>query len=141
MVSDCWMLSSGANMGGRSRPGRGKADGRELSARTQEKRAWRSASGRGLRLALVFLLACSVFTAGLSFVRSHAAFVEPAPAGPGEKVVVVEAGDSLWKIAVSVKKQETDPRAAVHAIMKRNGLSGPEIHSGQPLIIPESILR
>ena len=78
---------------------------------------------------------------GLSFVRSHAAFVEPAPPGPGEMVVIAEPGDSLWNIAVSVKKMETDPRAAVHAIMKRNGLSGPEIRSGQRLIIPESILK
>jgi hypothetical protein len=141
MVSDCWVLSSGANMGLKSRTGRGKTDDRSFAERTEEKRELRTASGRVWRLAAVFLLACTVFMAGLSFVRSHAAFVEPAPAGPGEKVVIVEAGDSLWKIAVSVKKQEADPRAAVQAIMKRNGLSRPEIRSGQRLIIPESILR
>jgi len=140
MVSDCWVLSSGTNVGTGWRPGSGRASERS-AGRLKVRRGTGSSAWRGWRLALVFLLACSIFLTGLSFVRSHAAFVEPAPPGPGEKVVVVESGDSLWKIAVAVKKKETEPRAAVHAIMKRNGLSGPEIRSGQLLIIPESILK
>ena len=140
MVSDCWVFSSGTNAGTGRRSGAGRAPER-TAARPKARRETGSSAWRGWRIALVFLLACSIFLTGLSFVRSHAAFVEPAPPGPGEKVVVAESGDSLWKIAVSVKKKETDPRAAVHAIMKRNGLSGPEIRSGQLLIIPESILK
>ena len=144
MVSDCWVLSSGTNMGTGRRTGTGKPAER-AGARRKQRRETVSETGpsawRSWRLAFVFVLACSIFLTGLSFVRSHAAFVEPAPPGPGEKVVVADSGDSLWKIAVSVMKKETDTRAAVHAIMKRNGLSGPEIRSGQLLIIPESILE
>lgn len=128
-------------MGAKRKTGGWKAEVRAVSARPQARRETGNGAWRGWRLVIAFMLACSIFMTGLSFVRSHAAFVEPAPPGPGEKVVIAEPGDSLWNIAVSVKKKETDPRAAVHAIMKRNGLSGPEIRSGQRLIIPESILK
>lgn len=53
----------------------------------------------------------------------------PAPAGGGQRIYVVQPGDSLWSIA---RRFGT----TVEAIQRANGLAGTVIHSGQKLIIP-----
>jgi hypothetical protein len=48
---------------------------------------------------------------------------------------VVQAGDSLWSIAVRVS-EGTDPRMIVDAIERANGIEGQPIVPGQRLRIP-----
>ncbi len=113
---------------------------RDVRRRPETSRAAWGASGWGALRAALFLVAVGLLFFGLSFVRTYASEEAPAPPMPGERVVYADEGDSLWKIAVSVKKISLDTRVVVHAIMKRNGLAEPDLRVGQKLIIPAHVL-
>lgn len=55
--------------------------------------------------------------------------------GAATAVVVVQPGESLWKIAQAVAPQ-ADPRATITAIRDLNGLGGNAVVPGQALIVP-----
>lgn len=141
MVSD-WVLASDACA---NRPPRCDCrsvrggDGRR-TFRIGESRSARTGAGRIVLRAALFPVVIGFLLFGLSLVRTYAS--EEAPAAPkaGERIVYADEGDSLWKIAASVKRESLDTRAAVHAIMKRNGLAEANLGIGQKLIIPAHIL-
>jgi len=85
---------------------------------------------------VAFLLLFSGFT----LVRSFASTGELAPASSEEIVISVDSGDTLWELARTYKDPAIDTRQAVHVIMERNGLSAPDLQSGQQLIFPAKIL-
>jgi hypothetical protein len=55
--------------------------------------------------------------------------------GPTTAVVKVEAGQSLWDVAVAIAPDE-DPRATIWTIKALNGLEKSEVQAGQALIVP-----
>jgi len=55
--------------------------------------------------------------------------------GPTTAVVKVEAGQSLWDVAVAIAPNE-DPRSTIWTIKALNGLETSEVQAGQALIIP-----
>ncbi|NBO27005.1 MAG: LysM peptidoglycan-binding domain-containing protein [Actinobacteria bacterium] len=55
--------------------------------------------------------------------------------GPTTAVVKVEAGQSLWDVAVAVAPNE-DPRSTIWTIKALNGLETSEVQAGQGLIVP-----
>jgi LysM repeat protein len=54
---------------------------------------------------------------------------------PAPRVVTVAPNDTLWSIASRVAP-DTDPRAEVAALQRRNGLTGVELLPGQVLHVP-----
>lgn len=58
-----------------------------------------------------------------------------APAGPGERVVVVRPGDTLWSI-VAEHAPSRDPYGIIEEVRRRNDLRGHRIHAGQELVVP-----
>jgi len=95
---------------------------------------WKAA--RGLFALIAFLLLFSGFT----LMRAFASTEERAPAASGEIVISVDNGDTLWQLARAYKDPAIDTRQAVHLIMERNGLSDPELRSGQELVVPVDML-
>jgi len=55
--------------------------------------------------------------------------------GPTTAVVKVEAGQSLWDVAVAVAPNE-DPRSTIWTIKALNGLETSDVQAGQGLIVP-----
>jgi hypothetical protein len=55
--------------------------------------------------------------------------------GPTTAVVKVEAGQSLWDVAVAIAPNE-DPRSTIWTIKALNGLETSEVQAGQALIVP-----
>ena len=55
--------------------------------------------------------------------------------GPATAVVKVEAGQSLWDVAVAVAPNE-DPRSTIWTIKALNGLETSDVQAGQGLIVP-----
>jgi Tfp pilus assembly protein FimV len=59
----------------------------------------------------------------------------PAPLGSAA-AWPVERGDTLWQIALEVDPA-ADPRDTVEALLRHNGLAGPEdLHPGMSLLLP-----
>jgi len=56
-------------------------------------------------------------------------------AGPTTAVIKVEAGQSLWDVAVAIAPNE-DPRSTIWTIKALNGLATSEVQAGQGLIVP-----
>lgn len=54
----------------------------------------------------------------------------------GEKQVIVQSGDSLWKIASVHKPENVDIRVYIDTIRRNNGLKGPDIQAGDVLSLP-----
>ncbi|OXS61025.1 hypothetical protein B1A99_05720 [Cohnella sp. CIP 111063] len=102
--------------------------------REQGSANWKAA--RGVFTLVAFLLLFSGFT----LVRSFASTGELAPASSEEIVISVDSGDTLWELARTYKDPAIDTRQAVHVLMERNGLSAPDLQSGQQLIFPAKIL-
>lgn len=98
------------------------------------ERMWRLARGAFLLAAVLLLFS------GLSFMRSFADESVPQPATIEEKVVLADAGDSLWSIAERVKRDGLDTREAIYRIKERNGLASSSLRSGDKLIIPANVL-
>jgi len=55
--------------------------------------------------------------------------------GPTTAVVKVEAGQSLWDVAVAIAPNE-DPRSTIWTIKALNALETSEVQAGQALIVP-----
>ena len=55
--------------------------------------------------------------------------------GPTTAIVKVEAGQSLWDVAVAVAPNE-DPRSTIWTIKALNGLETSDVQAGQGLIVP-----
>ena len=55
--------------------------------------------------------------------------------GPTTAIVKVEAGQSLWDVAVAIAPNE-DPRSTIWTIKALNGLETSEVQAGQALIVP-----
>ncbi len=117
----------------------------QLAAITAAGGAWVGASGsapvhltrRGYTAVLVAVVG-AVLALALVVLRIPGAGalgeVRPAPVAAGVSVVV-QAGDSLWGIAESVRPED-DPRAVVEQIQRANGLRSNVIQPGQVLVVP-----
>ena len=88
-------------------------------------------TARGRRV--VALLALLPIVIAFFLVSTRAAQADQS--GPTTAVVKVEAGQSLWDVAVAIAPNE-DPRATIWTIKALNGLETSEVQEGQGLIIP-----
>jgi len=61
--------------------------------------------------------------------------VQADATSPTTTVVKVEAGQSLWDVAVAIAPNE-DPRSTIWTIKALNGLETSEVQAGQALIVP-----
>ncbi|CAB4341894.1 unannotated protein [freshwater metagenome] len=92
----------------------------------------------GLRLTVrgrrvVALLALLPIVIAFVLIGTRAAQADAA--GPTTAVIKVEAGQSLWDVAVAIAPNE-DPRTTIWTIKALNGLTSSEVQSGQGLIVP-----
>ena len=71
----------------------------------------------------------------LAFLLIGTKSAQAETAAPTTAVIKVEAGQSLWDVAVAVAPNE-DPRATIWTIKALNGLSTSEVQAGQGLIVP-----
>ena len=55
--------------------------------------------------------------------------------GPATRAITVQAGETLWGIAVEVAP-ETDPRATIERLRELNGLGTDVVQAGQRLVVP-----
>lgn len=88
-----------------------------------------------LRLAVVSVFFILLFF-GLTLMKGLASGGEPAAPMAGEKVIVVGAGDTLWKIAGTVRESGDDLRRIVYDLKERNQLTSSMLKVGQTLIVP-----
>ena len=86
---------------------------------------------RGRRV--VALLALLPIVIAFVLIGTRAAQADAA--GPTTAVIKVEAGQSLWDVAVAIAPNE-DPRTTIWTIKALNGLTSSEVQSGQGLIVP-----
>ncbi|SFB16627.1 LysM domain-containing protein [Cohnella sp. OV330] len=93
---------------------------------------------KGLRLILIPIVALLIY-AGLSMMSASAEPESVRPAMGSESTVTVDSGDTLWSIAEGAKPAGMKTVAAVHLIMKRNGLTSSSISSGQRLVLPAKL--
>lgn len=63
-----------------------------------------------------------------------ALFARDSDAGAPTTTYRVQAGDTLWSIAVA--RHGGDPREGVWELQRRNGLDGTTIQPGQLLVLP-----
>lgn len=61
--------------------------------------------------------------------------VQADQSGPTTAIVKVEAGQSLWDVAVAIAPNE-DPRSTIWTIKALNGLETSEVQAGQALVVP-----
>ena len=59
-----------------------------------------------------------------------------ADAGSAPASYVVVPGDTLWEVATEHYSPSQDPRAAIEAIRRENGLDGYELRPGTRLKLP-----
>jgi hypothetical protein len=86
---------------------------------------------RGRRV--VALLALLPIVLAFLLIGTRAAQADAT--GPTTAVVKVEAGQSLWDVAVAIAPDE-DPRSTIWTIKALNGLETSEVQAGQALIVP-----
>lgn len=86
---------------------------------------------RGRRV--VALLALLPIVLAFLLIGTKSAQAETAT--PSTAVITVEAGQSLWDVAVAVAPNE-DPRATIWTIKALNGLETSEVQAGQALTVP-----
>lgn len=128
-------MSARRSQGRRSPVPGGGASGailRSPGASDRARRARRGGRLAGLLRFVVFLLL--IFVAVWAGVRVANATVESA-AFDG-RPYQVQAGDTLWQIAVEQYAPRHDPRAVVAAIREANRLDGALLQPGQSLILP-----
>ena len=92
----------------------------------------------GLRLTVrgrrvVALLALLPIVVAFFLLSTRA--VQADQSGPTTAIVKVEAGQSLWDVAVAIAPNE-DPRSTIWTIKALNGLETSEVQAGQALIVP-----
>ena len=88
-------------------------------------------TARGRRV--VALLALLPILVAFLLIGTRA--VQADATGPTTAVVKVEAGQSLWDVAVAIAPNE-DPRSTIWTIKALNGLETSEVQAGQALIVP-----
>jgi hypothetical protein len=88
---------------------------------------------RGRRV--VALLALLPIFVAFLLIGTRAAQADAS--GPTTEVVKVEAGQSLWDVAVAIAPNE-DPRSTIWTIKALNGLETSEVQAGQALTVPLS---
>jgi L-lactate permease len=71
----------------------------------------------------------------LAFLLIGTKSAQAETATPSTAVITVEAGQSLWDVAVAVAPNE-DPRATIWTIKALNGLETSEVQAGQALTVP-----
>jgi hypothetical protein len=81
---------------------------------------------------LVLWALVSVLSAG-----GAAADADGAPGDAGLSYITVDAGASLWEIAVAVDPS-ADPRVVIEDIVRLNGLDDAVIEPGQRLAVPNA---
>ena len=86
---------------------------------------------RGRRV--VALLALLPIVLAFLLIGTRAAQADQS--GPSTAVIKVEAGQSLWDVAVAIAPNE-DPRSTIWTIKALNGLETSEVQAGQALTIP-----
>jgi len=86
---------------------------------------------RGRRV--VALLALLPILAAFFFMSTRTAQADAS--GPTTAIVKVEAGQSLWDVAVAIAPNE-DPRSTIWTIKALNGLETSEVQAGQALVVP-----
>jgi LysM domain len=86
---------------------------------------------RGRRV--VALLALLPIVVAFFLMSTRAAQADQS--GPSTAVIKVEAGQSLWDVAVAIAPNE-DPRSTIWTIKALNGLETSEVQAGQGLIVP-----
>jgi hypothetical protein len=94
--------------------------------------------GTGWRLTRrgVIVLTAAVLALGAGLIwLARLSAPQPAVAPPAPRVVTVAPGGTLWSIASEVAP-DTDPRAEVAALQRRNGLTGVDLMPGQVLHVP-----
>ena len=105
-----------------------------------QARPARRRTGWSLRARLVVLLMVTGLLLGINALLGGM----PADAanagsmgqpGPGEVVIIVQPGDSLWSLAQAAAP-DVDPRAAILQIRQANGLTDSGVMAGQRLVIP-----
>lgn len=95
-------------------------------ARSRPQPAWkrhtrRLAMGAGVFVFTVFAMAQAVHGSSTA----------------GVQTITVQPGDTVWTIA-SARYPEADTREKVQEILRANGLTGPQIYSGEQLKVPTS---
>ncbi len=99
---------------------------------TQNKnQATLSLTVRGRRV--VALLALLPIAIALFFLGTHTA--QAMDSAPKTAIVKVEAGQTLWDVAVKVAPNE-DPRSTIWTIREMNHLATSEVQAGQALTVP-----
>lgn len=88
-------------------------------------------TARGRRV--VALLALLPIVVAFLLIGTKSAQAETAT--PSTAVITVEAGQSLWDVAVAIAPNE-DPRATIWTIKALNGLETSEVQAGQALVVP-----
>lgn len=88
---------------------------------------------RGRRV--VALLALLPIVVAFFLMSTRAAQADQS--GPTTAIVKVEAGQSLWDVAVAIAPDE-DPRSTIWTIKALNGLETSEVQAGQALLVPAS---
>ncbi len=90
-------------------------------------------TARGRRVvALLALLPVVV-----AFLLLGTRLAQAETAVPTTAVVKIEAGQSLWDVAVAIAPNQ-DPRRTIWTIRALNGLDSSEVQAGQALIVPVS---
>lgn len=88
---------------------------------------------RGLILRLISL----VIVTWLSGTGLLTAFSAPTNSDIPATKLVVESGDTLWKIASVHKPERMDIRIYIEGMIRLNELEGGEIQAGQILFLPD----
>ncbi|MFF3922384.1 LysM peptidoglycan-binding domain-containing protein [Paenibacillus lactis] len=81
---------------------------------------------------LLIILLIVVF----GWTGAYSVFARGTEEPTGEKLVIVQSGDSLWKIASVHKPENVDIRVYIDTIRRNNGLKGPDIQAGDVLSLP-----
>ena len=109
-----------------------------VAALPVQRAAVRSSNTNPVRLTVrgrrvVALLALLPIVVAFFLMSTRAAQADQS--GPSTAVLKVEAGQSLWDVAVAIAPSE-DPRATIWTIKALNGLETSEVQAGQALIVP-----
>lgn len=104
---------------------------RARQPRTAGRRAW------SLRARLVALVLVTGVLLGVNaLLGGMPADAADLSAQPGEVVVIVQPGDTLWTLAQQAAPQ-LDPRVAILEIRALNDLADSSLMTGQRLVIPD----
>ncbi len=124
-------------------PAAGTRTSRPRPARVRPARGRQAAPAIGMRLTArgrVVLLVASATFLFLAIVLSGRLTADAgtaAASGPVTRVVVVQAGESLWQIAQEIAPL-ADPRETVTLLRELNGLQSGTVAAGQAIVVPSA---